>query len=70
MYSKLKEEMQRQHVTGYGLSKRTGISCSDIYSALNGKKFMFPGWKQRIAEALGQSVESLFPGTDEVIGDE
>ena len=61
MYSKLKEEMQRQHITGYGLAKRTGISCSDIYNALTGKKYMFDGWKQRIAEALGQPVEDLFP---------
>lgn len=64
MYSKLKEEMQRQHITGYKLSKLTGIACSDMYSALAGKRYMFDGWKKRIAAALEQPVSALFPDED------
>lgn len=59
--NKLKEEMSRQHITGYKLAQMTGISNPDIYRCLSGKQEMFKGWKTRIADALGCKVEELFP---------
>lgn len=57
---KLKNEMKRQNISGYKLAKMTGISSSDLYNALAGKKSMFPGWKKRISEALNVPVADLF----------
>lgn len=65
MYKKLKEEMKSRHITGYKLSKLTGISMSDVYSALRGERKMYNGWKQRIADAFEMSVDELFPSDEE-----
>lgn len=60
MYEKLIEELEARHITRYKLHKITGIAKSDIYNALNGKCPLYPGWKKRIAEALGKAEEDLF----------
>lgn len=65
MFDALKKEMERRHITGYWLAKKTGISSPDVYAALNGTKPMYPGYKIRIAEAMDCSVEELFPATNE-----
>lgn len=61
----LEREMNERHVTGYWIAKHTGIASPDVYAALNGTKPMYPGYKRRIAEVFGVSVEYLFPTTDE-----
>lgn len=68
MFTKLKKEMARQGISGYRLAKLTGISSPDIYRVLNGKIYLYSGWQKRIADALGCSVDELFPkggGDDE-----
>ena len=61
----LGEIMKERHITGYWISKRTGIASPDVYAAINGTKPMYPGYKKRIAEALELSVDYLFPPEDE-----
>ena len=61
----LGEIMKERHITGYWLSKRTGIASPDVYAALKGTKPMYPGYKKRIAEALELSADYLFPTNDE-----
>ena len=61
MFKALEEEMKRQNVSGYRLAKMIGISNSDLYCALKGTKPMYPGYKDRIAEALKCPVSDLFP---------
>lgn len=58
--NQLKKEMKKQNITGYRLSQLTGISSSDLYNAIAGKKPMFPGWKKRISEALNVPMADLF----------
>mgnify|MGYP002540017946 FL=1 len=60
MYTKLKKTLAEQGITIYRLAKLSKISTQDLYTALKGKKPMYPNWKKRIAEALNTNVESLF----------
>ena len=60
MYTKLKKTLAEQGITIYRLAKLSKISTQDLYTALKGKKPMYPNWKKRIAEALYTDVESLF----------
>ena len=60
MYTKLKKTLAEQDITIYRLAKLSKISTQDLYTALKGKKPMYPNWKKRIAEALNTDVESLF----------
>lgn len=60
MYEKLTEELKTRNITKYKLHKITGIAKCDIYNAINGKIPMYPGWKKKIAEALGKAEEDLF----------
>lgn len=60
IYPKLEAVMNEKSVTRNKLSKLTGIAPTDIYGALNGDKKLFPGWKRRIADALGVSESDIF----------
>lgn len=60
MYERLKAEMDKQHIRAFSLAKKADIASSDLYSALNGKREMFPNWRKRISEALGVPEEDLF----------
>lgn len=69
MYTKLKNTLQEQGITIYRLAKLSRISTQDLYTALKGKKPMFPNWKKRIAEALNTDIESLFNEEEKGGGD-
>ena len=60
MYEKLLEELNARHITRNKLALLAGITSQDIYAVLSGKKFMYPGWKRRIAEALNMPESELF----------
>lgn len=64
MYEELKQVMSDQNIKGYTLAKKADITPSDLYSAMNGEKRMFPNWKKRIAAVLGKPVEALFPESE------
>lgn len=63
-YERLKEEMERQHITGYKIAKTIGATTSDVYSALRGTKPMYPKYKLGICKLLGKTMEELFPGEE------
>ena len=52
--------MLERGITRYRLSKMAKISTQDLYSALGGKKPLYPNWKKRIAQALEIPEEELF----------
>lgn len=57
--TRLEEEIERaggQHA----VSLKTGIHSSLISRIVNGKVPAFPGWRRRIAEALGVDEAELF----------
>jgi ribosome-binding protein aMBF1 (putative translation factor) len=60
---RLREERQRRGLSQTKLSGMTGIASTDISAIENGWKKPFPGWKKRIARALGvhgTEAERLF----------
>lgn len=50
---RLREERQRRGMSQTKLSGMTGIASTDISAIENGWKKPFPGWRKRIAVALG-----------------
>ena len=60
MYQKLKTLLYERHITRNRLAKLSDITPSDLYTALDGKKPMYPNWKKRISEALDVPEEELF----------
>ena len=65
MNQKLIKELKSRSMSVNRLSFICKIASSDLYSALSGKKPLYPGWKKRIADALEMSVEELFTEEEE-----
>lgn len=60
MYAKLKKTLDVRNITIYRLAKMSKINTQDLYTALKGKKPLYPNWKKRIADALDTDIDSLF----------
>ena len=60
MYEKLHSILRERKITINKLSLESGIAPPDLYSALSGKKPLYPGWRKRIADSLNLSEEVLF----------
>lgn len=60
MYEKLKNVLEEKGISMYRLAKLSRIASPDLYSALSGKKVLYPNWKKRIAESLEMPEEELF----------
>lgn len=59
--SRLREARKRRGLTQFELAKRTGIHPTDIGKVEAGIILKpFPGWRKRLAQALGLSEEELF----------
>lgn len=65
MYEELKKEMERKKMCAMKLAGKAGISPSDLYQALKGKKPFFPAWRKRIAEVLQVPESDIFPESEE-----
>lgn len=62
----LRVERQKRGMSQVKLCGLTGISPSDISAIENGIKKPFPGWKARIAEALGMPADELFKPVEQI----
>ncbi len=60
MYEKLLEEMKRRGITRNKLAKMSDITPSDLYSALNGERKFYDGWKKRVCDVLEMDIDELF----------
>ena len=60
MYDKLKTILEDRHISRYKLAKMSDIDFSSLYSALAGKREMFPNWRARISKALEIPESDLF----------
>lgn len=58
-YKKVNTLMKYKGFSKLRLSRETGIAPQDISSVLNGKRYCYPGWKRRIAEALGVTEDDI-----------
>ena len=66
---RLRQERQHQGLTQVKLSGLTGIASTDISAIENGWKKPFPGWRKRIAKALGMEgpeADQLFEEIQEL----
>ena len=59
--NRVKEVRQARNMSGLELSRKTRIAPSSLHNIENAKIIVYPGWKKRIARALGVPVEELFP---------
>ena len=57
----LKEFRTKKGISQFKLAVDTGISPSIISRIENGWLWPYPGWRQRIAQALNVSESELFP---------
>lgn len=60
MYEKLKQAAHDSGISIGKLARMSDIAASDMYSAINGNKPMYPNWRKRIANALGIDESALF----------
>lgn len=59
-YTKLRKVMQERGISTRRLAIDAGIVPQSLYAALGGTAPFWPGWRKRVAEALGMSEEELF----------
>lgn len=52
--------LKEREISKLQLALRTGITPSDLYCAINGKKPFYPAWKSKIADYLQIKEEELF----------
>lgn len=61
MTNNLKKIRQKRGVSQLRLAFLTGISPADISRIENDVRKAYPGWRKRLADALGESEEVVFP---------
>ncbi|MBS4029938.1 MAG: helix-turn-helix transcriptional regulator [Clostridiales bacterium] len=61
MGNRLREVRKQQGLSQFGLAKMCGVEPSNLSKVENGILKPYPGWRQRIALALGVSEEEIFP---------
>lgn len=61
---RIEQELLARGVSHAELCRRTGIHTSTISRLVAGKVHAYPGWRRRIAEALGIGDEDLFQEVD------
>jgi lambda repressor-like predicted transcriptional regulator len=57
---KLRLILREKGISVNKLALECKITSPDMYSALNGKKPMFPKWRKAISEYLGMTEDELF----------
>ena len=63
-YKKLKDELHEHNMSIRQLAIASNITPQALYAALNGRAEFWPGYKHRVANALGKSEEELFDEAD------
>lgn len=64
--NRVREERKRQGLTQFELAKRANIHPVEIGRIERGIIKPFPGWRKRLAEALGVPEAELFPEADSI----
>lgn len=60
-YKKLLSAIEDRNISVRKLALMANITPQSLYAAIHGKSFFWPGWRRRIAEALGEEESALFP---------
>lgn len=59
-YQKLRDELWDRHLSVRQLALAAGMVPQSLYAAMSGRVPFWPGWRKRVAAALGMSEEDLF----------
>ncbi|MFW5987862.1 MAG: helix-turn-helix domain-containing protein [bacterium] len=59
--NRVKQERRKKGWSQLELAMKTKINQSDISQIENSKIYPYPGWRKKLAEALGADEEFLFP---------
>ncbi len=61
---KLLDVLNERNISKLQLALKVGITPSDLYCALNGKKPFYPKYKRKISEFLQIDEAELFAGSE------
>ena len=61
MGNRLREVRKQQGLSQFELARICGIETANLSKVENGILRPYPGWRQRIAQALGVSEDEIFP---------
>ena len=61
MKNYVREVREKRNISGAELARRAKLSPSDLSKLEKGQRQSFPGWRARIASALGLPETDLFP---------
>ena len=59
-YLKLRKTMAEKNLSTRQVALKAGITPQGLYAAINGKCEFWPGWRKRVADALGVAEAELF----------
>ena len=59
--NKLREIRIQKGMSQLELSRLTKIASTNLSNMENGRQYIYPGWKKRIAKALGVPISEIFP---------
>lgn len=63
MVSKLKKIREAKGLSQFELAKLSDITPADISRLENNKIFAYPGWRERLARALGVEEKEIWPNS-------
>ena len=66
-YQNVKEELRRRNISVNRFARDHNIDCGNLTNCLNGKRPLYPKYKQLLSEYLGVDEATLLP--DEEDGD-
>jgi transcriptional regulator with XRE-family HTH domain len=58
--ARINAERRRREWSQTKLSAKTGIASPDISALEGGKRYLYPGWRRRLAAAFKMSERELF----------
>ncbi len=61
----LKNELERRNMSVRKLALTAGIIPQAVYACMKGRAYWWPGYRNKIAEALQMSESDLFEGYDD-----
>lgn len=66
--NRVREVRQSKKMSCEALARKAEMASTDLSRLERGLKYPYPGWRRRIAEALQEPEDALFPGMESANG--